>query len=93
MSHIPSFFCLSKCHKTNNNIGETMNDMFMSRAMRFFIAITVSNIWIGLYLTGFSALHWFAYVTPIFLTFATFTGICPGYIISKILFKNNKENE
>ena len=24
MSHIPSLFCLSKCHKTNNNTGETM---------------------------------------------------------------------
>jgi hypothetical protein len=40
-------------------------------------------IFIGIYLTGFDAAHWFLYVPVVVLLFAGITGICPALIFWK----------
>lgn len=59
-----------------------------SAAIRFFLFVIGSLIWLGIWLTGFNQVHWLLYVPPAFLYFAAITGICPGLIISRMLFKS-----
>lgn len=59
----------------------------ISRAMRLFFAVSGSIIWFGIWLTGFTVVHWLLYVPAVFFSFAVITGICPGMIISKTLLK------
>ena len=54
--------------------------------MRFFFLVLGLLILLGIYLTGFSVVHWFSYVPVVFMFFAAITGICPGLIISKSIF-------
>ena len=42
-------------------------------------------IWLGIFLTGFSVVHWLLYIPAAGLIFAAATGICPSQIaISKM---------
>lgn len=58
-----------------------------SAAVRFFLLVLGSILWLGIWLTGFDTVHWLLYVPAVFLYFAAVTGICPGLIISRMLFK------
>lgn len=42
---------------------------------------------IGIWLTGFDQVHWFAYVAPGALLFAALSGYCVGLDISKMILK------
>ncbi len=54
-----------------------------SRLQRvFFFNVAMLSL-IGLWLTGFDKVHWFTYVIPGGLLFASATGFCLGFIISK----------
>lgn len=55
--------------------------------MRFFLLVTGAVIWIGIWHTGFNVASWVLYIPAVFLLFATITGICPGIIFSKTMFK------
>jgi hypothetical protein len=45
-------------------------------------------ILLGIWLTGFSVVHWVLYIPVAALVFAGITGICPGYLIfQKLGFK------
>ena len=57
-----------------------------SKAIRFFFFMLGAIIFLGIYLTGFSTVHWVLYVPAIAMIFAAVTGICPGLIISKSIF-------
>lgn len=57
-------------------------------AMRFFLFLSGSVLWLGIYLTGFHNVHWLLYVPAVFFYFAALTGICPGYIVSQMVFKD-----
>ncbi|MBT4287297.1 MAG: DUF2892 domain-containing protein [Deltaproteobacteria bacterium] len=52
------------------------------RAQFFLLAILIL---VGIWLTGFDAVHWFLYLPAAALIFAGVTGICPGLIIFKKL--------
>ena len=54
--------------------------MHASHGMRVWFAIFAVLIWLGIYFTGFSNIHWFLYIPPAGLTFAAITGICPSQI-------------
>ena len=54
--------------------------MKASKGMRIWFAIFAVLIWLGIYLTGFSVVHWLLYIPPAGLTFAAITGICPSQI-------------
>ena len=58
----------------------------IDKPMRFFLLVAASVIWLGIWLTGFSIVHWVLYIPAVFITFAVFTGICPGMIIANKLF-------
>lgn len=58
--------------------------------MRFFFLVAASMVWLGIFLTGFHAVHWFLYVPAVFFLFASATGICPGIILSNKLFGKKK---
>lgn len=57
-----------------------------SKAMRFFFFNAAVLILIGIWLTGFDKVHWFAYAVPAFFLFAAAVGICPGLIIAQKIF-------
>jgi hypothetical protein len=59
----------------------------ISPAMRFFFLVAGAILWCGIGLTGFAAAHWLLYVPAVFFAFAALTGICPGIIISKWIFR------
>jgi len=57
-----------------------------SKTQRLFMFNLASLILVGLWLTGFDKVHWFAYVVPAALYFAAGTGLCLGlYMSGKIL--------
>ena len=57
-----------------------------SKAMRFFFISAAVLILIGIWLSGFDKVHWFAYTIPVALYFAAATGLCLGlYTSRKIL--------
>ena len=64
--------------------------MIGSKALRFLFLFMGTVIWAGIYLTGFNQIHWLLYLPAVFLIFAGVTGICPGLIFSKLLFKEYK---
>mgnify|MGYP001544887979 CR=1 FL=1 len=56
-----------------------------SRVQRvFFFNMAVLSL-IGLWLTGFDKVHWFAYIIPGGLLFAAATGFCLGMLTSRLL--------
>lgn len=67
-----------------------MAHYMIGKSMRFFLLVTGSVIWAGIWLTGFSEAHWLLYVPAVFLYFAAITGICPGIIISRLIFGETK---
>ncbi len=63
-----------------------------SASTRFFLLVAGVIVWTGIWLTGFGTAHWLLYVPATMFVFAAATGICPGLLISKILFKDGKPN-
>lgn len=63
----------------------------ISKSMRFFFLLAASIILAGIGLTGFSVVHWLLYVPTIFFYIAAITGICPGIIFSRFVFKEKSE--
>ncbi|MFK5892165.1 MAG: hypothetical protein QM504_02975 [Pseudomonadota bacterium] len=57
-----------------------------SKAMRFFFFNAAIFILIGIWLTGYDSVHWFAYLLPAFFIFAAVVGICPGLIMAQKIF-------
>lgn len=64
-----------------------MRKFMISNTMRFFFLFSGTVVLTGIWLTGFSVVHWLLYVPVIFFYFAALTGICPGLIISRLLFR------
>ncbi len=62
-----------------------MHEYLINRSMRLFVFLVGSVIWLGIWLTGFTTVHWLLYFPPIFFYFAAITGICPGMIISRLI--------
>ena len=48
----------------------------------FLFNVAMFNL-IAIWLSGFSEVHWFSYVLPVFLIFAAVSGFCPGLLVSK----------
>jgi hypothetical protein len=57
-------------------------------AMKVFFLIAGLTLWLGIWLTGFDIVHWIFYLPATFFIIASITGICPGMMISKQLFRN-----
>lgn len=68
-----------------------MNKYMIDSSMRFFFLLTAAVVSLGIWLTGFSTVHWLLYVPAAFFYFAAITGICPGLIISRFIFGNKSQ--
>ena len=53
-----------------------------TKTQRLFFFNLANLIVLGLWLTGFDQVHWFAYTIPAALYFAAFTGFCLGLFVS-----------
>jgi len=53
-----------------------------SKTIRLFFLNLSVMIVIGIWLTGFETVHWFAWVPPVFLVIGAITGFCPGMIVT-----------
>jgi len=67
-----------------------MAKYMINSAMRLFFFFTGSVMLSGIWLTGFSAASWVLYAPPIFFYFAALTGICPGLILSRLVFPGKR---
>ncbi len=59
-----------------------------SPAMRFFLLVSGTVMWLGIWLTGFDKVHWLLFVPAVFFYFAAVTGVCVGLVISRLIFKD-----
>ena len=57
-----------------------------SKSLRFFFAVAGAIVWAGIALTGFDVVHGLLFVPASFFALAAITGICPGLIVSRMLF-------
>ena len=58
-------------------------------AMRAFFLFTALLLWAGIWLTGIDVVHWLVYIPAVFLVIAAVTGICPGMVFLKKIFKES----
>ena len=70
-----------------------MNKHKISKAMRFFLFVSGTFVWTGIGLTGFDVVHWILYLPAFFFAFAVITGICPGMIVSNLLFGEKSSSD
>ncbi len=68
-----------------------MSKYKISNAMRFLFFVAGSMIWLGIWLTGFGTAHWLLYLPASVFVFGAATGICPGMIVSNMLFGSKME--
>lgn len=64
----------------------------MDSAMKAFFLFAGSVLWLGIWLTGFDVVHWVLYLPAIFFLFSAITGICPGMIFFKEMFRDKQNN-
>lgn len=60
--------------------------------MKIFFLFVGVLLWLGIWQTGFETAHWLLYLPATFFLFSAVTGVCPGMLLFKELFKN-KQNE
>jgi len=63
-----------------------MDKYKLSASMRLFFTLAGSMLWLGIWLTGFATVHWVMYLPATFFLIAAVSGICPGIIITKLIF-------
>ncbi len=61
-----------------------------SSEMKTWFALFGIIIWLGIYLTGFSTVHWLLYIPAVALLFAAITGICPSQLLVFSFFRSKK---
>ena len=60
--------------------------MKASKSMRIWYAFVGTILWAGIYLSGFSNVHWLLYVPAIGFIFGAITGLCLSLtVISKMV--------
>ena len=61
-----------------------------SKEMKIWFALFGVIIWLGIFLTGFSNVHWLLYLPAVVLIFAAVTGICPSQLLVFSFFRSEK---
>jgi len=65
-----------------------MDKMDLSTKAFFLFAGLV--LWSGIWLTGFEVVHWILYLPASFFLISAVTGICPGMIFFKEVFREKQ---
>ena len=68
-----------------------MHGYLIGSSMRLFVFLVGSVIWAGIWFTGFATVHWLLYAPPVFFYFAAITGICLGFIISRLILRDKPQ--
>ena len=61
-------------------------DKMDSATKAFFLFVGIW-LWLGIWLTGFNVIHWILYLPATFFLISAVTGICPGMLLFKEMFK------
>jgi hypothetical protein len=64
--------------------------MSTSIPMRLWFAVVGIILWTGIYLTGFSNIHWLLYVPAAGFIFSAITGICPSLTAISKMFRREE---
>jgi hypothetical protein len=64
----------------------------MQVSMKAFFLFVGLLLWAGIWLTGFEIVHWLLYLPATFFLFSALTGICPGMIFFKELFREKQSD-
>ena len=64
----------------------------MEASMKAFFLFAGLVLWTGIWLTGFEVVHWLLYLPATFFLISAITGICPGMIFFKEVFKDKRTN-
>ena len=62
----------------------------MDTATKAFFLFIGLMLWSGIWLTGFDTVHWLLYLPATFFLISALTGICPGMLLFKELFHDNR---
>ncbi len=65
----------------------------MDKSMKFFFLFVGSILWLGIWLTGFDVVHWVLFLPAAFFVFSALTGICPGMILFKEIFREKQTDD
>lgn len=55
--------------------------------LRAFLLMGGIVTWLGIWDTGFRAASWILYIPAVMFVFGAVTGICPGAILARTIFK------
>jgi hypothetical protein len=62
----------------------------MDVAMKAFFLFVGLFMWLGLWLTGFEVVHWILFLPATFFLISAVTGICPGMLFFKEVFRERE---
>ncbi len=65
----------------------------MDLATKAFFVFFGIILWSGIWLTGFDSVHWLLYLPATFFLVAALTGICPGMIFFKEIFREKETQD
>ena len=68
-----------------------MEKLKISTEMRLWFIGPMLMLWIGLYLTDFSVVHWLIYIPAVMSVFAVLTGFCPGMFLVRVVLERIKK--
>ncbi len=62
----------------------------MEASMKAFFLFMGLVLWAGIWLTGFEVVHWILYLPATFFLISAVTGICPGMIFFREVFREKQ---
>ena len=65
----------------------------MDASMKAFFLFVGIVLWTGIWLTGFQTAHWLLYIPATFFLISAVTGICPGMLLFKEIFRDKRTGE
>ena len=65
----------------------------MEASMKAFFLFAGLVLWAGIWLTGFDVVHWLLYLPATFFLISAVTGICPGMLFFKEVFRDKSSRQ
>lgn len=62
----------------------------MDASMKAFFLFVGLVLWVGIWLTGFEQVHWILYLPATFFLISAVTGVCPGMLFFKEVFRESQ---
>jgi len=65
----------------------------MDASMKAFFLFVGLLLWVGIWLTGFQQVHWILYLPATFFLISAVTGVCPGMLFFKEVFRESQSEK